>query len=239
MVGCPFSHRDWIIDAWFEATERALVAAGVESWSYAFVGDNADPTWTKIEQHRERTGVDVRLAREPNARDIDVRDWRQARYGYMVTIRNMLLDQVRDIGPDVFFSIDSDILVADSSIADLLEDLAGGADAAGSCTFLSKPKGPKPSHKTPSCARSRPNSALNTRPYFENAVYRVDVLMAFKAMSPAAYACDYRFHHHGEDIGWSQNCAERGLELVYDTRSVSKHVMSPDALHVVDLRCGY
>jgi hypothetical protein len=63
--------------------------------------------------------------------------------------------------------------------------------------------------------------------------------LAIKLMSPRAYNIDYRFHHQGEDIGWSVAATEKGLKLGWDGRICSKHVMAADQLQLVDPRCGY
>jgi hypothetical protein len=69
--------------------------------------------------------------------------------------------------------------------------------------------------------------------------FQVQIIMAIKMMGPDAYAIDYEPHAQGEDIGWSLACERAGLQLAWDGRVASKHVMDPRQLHRRDPRVGY
>jgi hypothetical protein len=69
--------------------------------------------------------------------------------------------------------------------------------------------------------------------------HKADVIMAVKLMSPAAYNVDYEVHRQGEDIGWSIAARKKGVKLGWDGRTVSKHLMTKDALDKIDKRVGF
>jgi hypothetical protein len=58
-------------------------------------------------------------------------------------------------------------------------------------------------------------------------------------MKPEAYNIDYKVADQGEDIGWSQNCKQARLKLLWDGSHASKHVMRRKDLENVDVRVGY
>ena len=229
-VGCPVQSREWILPSWFEHVENAI---GTHKPHYVFIGDpRSDPgSFAEIDRQCLRYGRDrdvVEVDEEPRE---DSRNWNQSRLSHMADLRNGLLKQVRKIGPDLFWSLDSDILVADETLNSALEAMEP-FDAIGTKCFMSD-------------AKSAPSYAMLLGPEKslrrENAVgvFKVDVIMASKLMSPKAYNVDYVAHRQGEDIGWSNAARAAGCSLGWDGRVCSKHVMRPDRLTVVDERCGF
>lgn len=214
--------------AWFDHVEAACAAIDVRP-TYAFVVSAGDETLPIL---RDRAPfVALTTVTEPPYVE---RQWhRRERIDHMVYLRNTLLQTVRRIGPDVFVSVDSDVLLHPMAIADMVEGL-GRFAAVGGSTFLT-PMG----DRFPSCGWVLGKDGLRRRPIEHRGVIPVGVIMAVKAMGPAAYAVDYRHSPQGEDIGWSLAAAQAGLKLGWDNRHSSKHVMSPEALARVDERCGF
>src|SRR5947199_9231853 len=70
-------------------------------------------------------------------------------------------------------------------------------------------------------------------------VFPIEVIMAIKLMSPAAYHVDYEHHGQGEDVGWSLACRPNRLKLGVDARTAYKHAMSPAMLDRADPRCAF
>lgn len=229
VVGCPVLYRQWILEDWFDHVEAACERAAVEP-IYAFVGDQIlDPSFDIIDRRAEQVVVDVESVTRPD----DHREWNQDRYRVMVDLRNRLLGLVRGVAPQVFLSLDSDILLHPDALKLLLEDLEAGVFAAvGSRCFMTQT-----GRSCPSWGRLGPHGQLQR--HDAEGYFPVQVVMAIKAMLPAAYLVDYELHAQGEDIGWSLACERVGLKLGWDGRVASKHVMAPDLLRLRDPRVGF
>lgn len=226
VVGCPVSHREWVLPHWFDAVEAACAVAGVEP-QFVFVGDRRDPSFAVIDERAPDAIVEEVVDDRPS----DLRRWRPERYRRMVVLRNLLLGRVRQLEPAYFLSLDSDILLHPGVLCLALEDLEA-YDVVGLRCYMTE-------HGTsaPSCGQISRQGTLQRRDTF--GVVQVGVVMAAKVMSPAAYGVDYRFDMEGEDIGWSKACAETGLRFGWEGRLVSKHVLHPAMLHRVDPRVGF
>lgn len=222
------AHRSWILGKWFDAVELSCARAGVEP-TYAFAVDQGDECLDVIARRAPAACV-VPVER---SKPTDIRRWNPQRYAYMVQIRNRLLDQVRELAPDAFLSLDSDILAHPDLVARLLDDLADGRYAAigGKCYMTAA------GVNFPSWGRlSRHGSLLR---YEAIGYFPCDVIMAIKLLGPEAYAVDYEVHLQGEDIGWSKACARRGLKLAWDGRIGSKHILQKHMLGRFDARVGW
>lgn len=234
VVGCPVRQRQWIIQDWFDHVELTSVELG---WAptYAFVGDRRDPTMGLIEQRcadQDRRLLFVHVDDDDVDRP-DERVWNQRRFQHMVDLRNTLLGVVRAYQPRYFLSIDSDILIGHHTLGALVESTARFA-AVGGATWMTPT-----TEMVPSCGWLRGSAGLIRQRIEHTGVIPVGVIMAIKLMTPPAYAVDYQLHAQGEDVGWSAACAKAGVKLGWDNRYPSKHVMSPDTLDKVDVRCGW
>lgn len=233
VIGCPVQHRAWILPAWADRIEKA--AAGVvDDIVFVLVGNKGnDPetyqVWKDWDRERSTVWVDV----EEPARD-GSRYWHGPRFAHMASLRNQLLDEVRRIKPDLFLSIDSDILLHPDHLASMIQNLHERSwDAIGGRCYLGS------GTIYPSWMRClRPDGESVTR-QDATGCFKVDVIMALKLMTPKAYYVDYRFHSKGEDIGWSIDARRAGCTLGWDGTVVSKHVMSPSLLDVFDPRSGF
>lgn len=218
-------HREWSLPMWFDHVELACGATP----RYVFIGDqdNDPETYAVI---KERAG-DFVWVQEPEARPLDIREWNPRRYTRMAEVRNKLLAAVREIGPDVFFSLDSDVLLHPDALRGMLGVLDEG-NAVGGKVFLSEYGRECPSWAT----LGREGSIRRSD---SSGTFPVDVIMAVKLMSPAAFAVDYRFDLQGEDIGWSKAARETGVKLMWYGGVTSKHLFTPAQLHEVDDRVGW
>lgn len=233
VVGCPVRQRSWIITHWFDHVEAAAAAADVTP-HYLFVGDpHEDPTIAVIANHCAYLGRAWGLGKTTEPGATDRREWDEGRFAHMVALRNQLLGAVRDFEPDYFLSLDSDILLHPEALTHLFESIERFGAVAGA-TFMT-PQGTY----CPNYGWLSGMTGLSRQEPTHVGVIPVGVIMALKLMSPAAYAVDYELHPQGEDIGWSAACARVGVKFGWDNRSVSKHVMSPESLQVVDVRAGW
>lgn len=224
--------------AWFAYLEAALPDCDVE---YVFVGDKSDPTRSVIIEEAIKVDRPVHFVDvvEP-VKEYKEHWWREDRALWrMVNLRNYLLSEVRELEPDLFLSLDSDILCHPQQITNLIETLEDDRDfaAVGGKVFLT------PGRDNPSwCRYSKERGIQRSNIDY---VTPVDVIMAIKLMTPEAYRVDYQFSSNGEDIGWSLACRKAGLTLGHDGRVTSKHVMARvdengvDLITKKDSRCGF
>jgi hypothetical protein len=233
VVGCPVRRREWIIDDWFDHVERSAVELGWRP-TYAIVGNRGDPTVAIVAGRCAIADRQLIFAHVDDDLDRpDKRAWNVARFGQMVKLRNTLLSLVRAEKPRYFLSLDSDILLGTQTLAGLVQ-ATGGYGAVGGATFMTPT-----SEMIPSCGWLKGMNGLIRRRIETKGVIPVDVIMAIKLMTPAAYAVDYTTHPQGEDIGWSRAASQAGVKLGWDNRWPSKHCMSPADLHKVDVRLGW
>lgn len=234
LVGCPVLHREWVLDAWFDHVEASASVAGL-SPSFIFVGDpERDPKTFAIINRRAPAAEIVAV---DDVRPVDRREWHDRRYRRMVELRNHLLDGVRRLAPPMFLSLDSDILLHPSALDDIVPLLkpTGEFDAVGGFCHLAEY-----GTKAPSYGFISRQGRLQRRTATEFVgPARVDVLLAIKLMSPAAYAVDYVRDLRGEDTGWAKNCKQAGLVLGWSGRVASKHLFTPARLDRVDPRIGW
>lgn len=231
VVGCPVRDRAWCLPSWFEHIETACKAAD-EKPHYLFVGDPSQDksSFKAIEQNANLFKRDFDILGLDEIYEPYKRVWNLDRFSHMVRLRNTLLHRVRELEPEHFWSVDSDILVADNTLTSAL-DARTAFDAVGSRCYMT-PKGTF----CPSYAML--NGGGLVRPDSKGC-HKVDVIMAVKLMSPEAYNVDYETHRQGEDIGWSIAARKTGVKLGWDGRTVSKHLMTHDALDQIDQRVGF
>lgn len=233
VVGCPVKDRAWIIPTWFEHMHAACTATGLDP-HVVFVGDpETDPyTFNAIVAEVVRHKLTVSYATVPGDGEPYTRDWTPERYDHMVLLRNVLLQHVRELNPALFWSLDSDILPAESALESAIS-LLGRFDAVGMRCFMT-------SGADLSCPSfGMINDGGLTRGDQPEGHFPCDVIMASKLMTRKAYMVDYVVHSQGEDVGWSIAARAAGCILGWDGRSGSKHVMSPSELSLVDARVGF
>lgn len=244
LVGCPVAKRDWVIAEYLEAACTALDHTGLD-YAFVFLGDVVrDATFPVAKEaiaNRNTSALFVQShddapAERPHA-------WKTTDYHRMADLRNQLLKAVREIEPEFFLSLDSDILLAPQTVVQLLET-SEKFDAVGGKCYMSPPLRPKEnrinlsvSARNPSYGKLKPNGNFHRSD--ASGVFQVDILMAIKLMSPRAYNIDYAYDHRGEDLGWSRKCREAGVTLGWDGRTANKHVWSPQRLGEVDERVGW
>ncbi len=244
-VGCPIRRRAWIFEEWVEHVRIAFDLAGLTPIWVFNVGVDAngsdDGTQRMVtDLYRTEPGMWSESC-EPYLGDGRTQ-WNEPRYHQMVEYRNQLLHLVRAVKPDYFLSLDSDILFHPSALVCLLETIQHvhqyqgydkTYDAVGGKCFLSEAS----THITTYGSLGRNGGGIHRMDSV--GVFPVELIMAIKLMSPAAYAISYAYNLFGEDIGWSLNCNKAGLHLGWDGRVTSKHIMQEANLNKVDSRVGW
>ncbi|MGH2868993.1 MAG: glycosyltransferase family 2 protein [Solirubrobacteraceae bacterium] len=233
VIGCPVRSREWIMRRWFFHTSMAAEFAGVDV-EYVFVVAADDPSREVIAASAPGP---YRFVDSQEVTAPDLRGWNPTRFRHMTILRNWLLNAVRETDPDYFLSLDSDILLHEDALHNLIDTAGSGYDAVGGKCWMTDLKD--------ACSYLMLiNSHGFVRPDVHN-VIPVDVIMAIKLMSRKAYAIDYIFDSDGEDVGWSREATRVGLKLGFDGRVCSKHVMrefdvdGTSRLNAIDPRCGY
>lgn len=233
LIGAPVCRREWIIDAWFTHVFQAVEQLHPQPQiAFLFVGGEKDPTFLQIHNICQEARVTAYVEYIDEPKNDDVRFWGEYRFHRMVELRNTLLKRVREIAPDYFLSLDTDVLLHPSALRNMFET-AQTYDVVGGRCYMT----PRDDDRlAPSVIMFGP--IVNTRPDIEGVV-PVDVVMAIKLMKPRAYAVDYKWDFQGEDLGIARNWKEAGVSVAYDGRVVSKHVMKPELLEKFDGRCGF
>lgn len=220
VIGGPIANRGWIIERWYQYVEIACDNAGVKP-VYLHVVPAGDPTMPML-----APDAIVWTTDEPVRPD--KRIWNHDRYRHMVDLRNQGLAIVRELEPRWFLSLDSDILLHPDSLRLLIDALENPAlprsrfDAVGGRCYMTG------TAQFPSYGMLVSRTGGIRRKDVPDGLFPVDVIMAIKLMSPKAYAVDYQFHPHGEDIGWSNAARAVGCRLGWDGRTLSTHIPKDD-----------
>jgi len=235
LIGCPIRSREWAVEAYFKYAVPAAQRA-TDNFEFTFVvpeGDTA--TIEEIEKATLHHEVKTSLVYTNEPSREDKRTWNTDRYQELVTVRNRFLTQARELEPDYLLSLDSDIQIHPEQIKGMIESISeNGWDAIGGKTFLSMT-----GKQHPTYGQIKKGHTGAFRRSDSEGVFKVDIIMAIKMMTSAAYNIDYVANRYGEDIGWSIAAREQGLTLGWDGRFTSKHVMKPKDVDVFDLRCGW
>lgn len=238
VVGCPVRDRAWAFREWTECVRVAFDVVGLEPiWAFHIGVDmngEDDGTAAMARGLVEREGGLYTISQEveiPRER----KPWTAEHYQNIVTYRNDLLGLVRQIQPNYFLSVDSDILLHPAALCLLMDSISvcghRAFDAVAGKVYLGH------SSDIVSYAFHHPNGGLRRQD--QDGVFEVEIIMALKLMNQRAYNVDYSYSKFGEDIGWSDNCRAEGLKLGFDGRIPSKHLMTPDKIFKTDPRVGW
>lgn len=239
LIGCPVYNRDWILPLWFDRIKNQDIPLSELGFVFVVSSHDKDTLNALFRFQAENPGLahfDVvyedGVTHEKHREDTEAmyhRTWSQeTSLRRMVLLRNTLLGAVRDIQPELFFSLDSDILLEDpatiSKLAQIVRD--NPRSAVSPLAYMSHTR-LHPSfmiHKP--LIQSDKKVFVRLRDWPRDSIFEVDVIMAAKMMSPDAYNTPYAYHKQGEDIGWSMACTERDITLYLDSRTYSCHLLS-------------
>lgn len=231
LVGCPISaDREWAIERYDQHIQKAAETANVDIEYLFLTYKNADHEWLR----KALPKAQIELTElEPAPGD---HRWSQKRYEHMAALRNEMLGHVRERDPNLFFSLDSDVMLHSDAIKSALNVFQEHPEAwaVGTKCFLSR----RSTRYTNAGYWVRGKTTQWHR-HLSNRVVRADILIASSLMGRQAYHTDYAFHRQGEDLGWAVNIKLKKGILYFDPRVVSKHVMAPELIDVVDERVGW
>lgn len=231
LIGCPIYKRDWILHHWIKCILSQSVSVKDIGFLFEVSPDDEKTitileTFKKLEKNIPYFEIVVREDISHFEHIENGRNWTISKYENMVSLRNHLLNKVREINPEYYFSLDSDILLENTGTIELLiAHIKSGADAVSPLMFMTPIGTMYP-------------SVMNWREDIENKAYRKiaypigeyfksDVIMAAKMMSKKVYSSvDYHIHEQGEDVGWSYQCKVQGHKLYSASYIYAPHIMS-------------
>ena len=231
LIGCPIYKRNWILHHWI----RCLLNQSVDLSNIGFVfevsPDDNDTVvildaFKKFEKRIPYFNIKVRKD-IPHFQHIENgRQWTLSKYQNMVSLRNSLLQTVREVEPDYYLSLDSDILLIDPNTIELLiAHINGGADGVSPLMFMTPVGDMYPS--VMSWIGDGSDKAFRHQRYPIGTYFQSDVIMAAKMMSKSLYqTVDYRIHEQGEDVGWSYDAYLAGCKLFSASYIYAPHIMS-------------
>jgi hypothetical protein len=237
-IACPVYKRDWILPAWFHFIENQSYSLDKIGFLFELGTDDQKTyevllAWKRMHPEVKIFDLEVRDDLTHSSHEEGTRRWTHDKYHNMISMRNSLLDKVKEIKPDAHLSLDSDILLTNpNTIELLLSHIHSGADAVNPLMFMTPFD-----TRFPSVMSWIPNSgyekAQRLEQYPLGRYFKSDVIMAAKMMSSDVYMNSrYEFHPQGEDLGWSKSCAEKGYELFCASYIYSPHIMGKS--HMVD-----
>lgn len=240
-VGAPVADRAEILPRWFEC----LRAQTIQPDDYIFIhsGDR-DETYRILVENGARVTRTALPYYSRNERNLDPADPHRARH--LARLRNQGRREFLLTDADVFFSLDTDILLEDPTVIErLLALLEDGWDTASPLLYL-HPLGERSEcynagwWKTRDPAghgnfdfgraweRATKNQVLSYR-----SPLKIDIPMAAVMMKRHALAmCRYQAHELGEDMGFAQQLEKHGMRCAWATDILVRHVMDPKALEV-------
>lgn len=231
VIGCPIYKRMWILPDWI----RCLILQSVSMKDIGFIFEvSPDDTetiasleaWRKYDKRIPHFSIKVREDIPHFEHENNGRQWTISKYVNMVSLRNSILDSVREIEPDYYFSLDSDILLVNPNTIELLiAHIKSGADAVNPLMFMTPFGTMYPSVMT--WREDIPDKAYRKEEYDLGNYFKADVIMAAKMMSKKVYQnVSYDVHEQGEDVGWSLNCKKNNFNLYCASYIYAPHIMS-------------
>lgn len=231
IIGCPIFKRDWILPAWLYFIQRQSIPLNDIGFVFELGMDdeatlNILAAWKS--QHPEVKVFDLEIRNDLAhfSHDEGTRQWSYSKYENMISMRNSLLSKVREIKPDAYFSLDSDILLTNpNTIELLLAHTNNDADAVNTLMFMT-PVGTEFPSVMSWVSDEKSMKAHRDNQYPFGTYFKSDIIMAAKMMSKKVYNnVNYQFHMQGEDLGWSAQCAEKGYNLYCASYIYTPHIM--------------
>lgn len=232
IIGCPIYDRAWILPFWLNKIEKQTISLADIGFVFEAVSDDTetlDLLFSFHENHSEIPCFDINFNSEqrhishPQSGE---RRWFKERYLDMAIMRNNILEKVRGYSPEFYFSLDSDILLAESNTIEKLISRTQnlGVDAVSPLCFMT-PTGIQFPNTMYWVDRPGGN-ALRQDSYNFGEFLNVDIIMAAVLMTKPVYEnVNYRWHAQGEDLGWSSECFRFGANLWLDSSVYTPHIM--------------
>lgn len=235
IIGCPIYKRDWIFPYWISCIENQQIDLSQVGFVFEASSDDKE-TLSLLNKYKNSKPnisifeIEIREEVPHFEHGENSRIWSMSKYANMVLLRNKLLEKVRHIDPDYFFSLDSDVLLTNpNTVNHLISHIQDGADAVSPVMFMTPNDTLYPSVMT--WSDNPGNQAYRKETYPIGSYFKSDIIMAAKMMSRATYKnVNYEMHVQGEDLGWSANAARLKLNLFCASYVYTPHIMGKQML---------
>lgn len=231
IIGCPTYKRSWILPHWIKCLIQQSFPIDNIGFVFEVSPDDTEAieglnAWKKYDKRIPYFNIKVREDIHHFEHQNNGRQWTISKYLNMVSLRNSLLETVREMSPDYYLSLDSDILLTNPNTIELLmAHCKSGADAVNPLMFMTPFGTMYPS--VMNWRTDAPGKAFRKEKYPLGTYFQSDVIMAAKMMSKPVYEnIDYTIHQQGEDVGWSWSCKEAGYNLFCASYIYAPHIMS-------------
>lgn len=231
LIGSPMYKRTWILPHWIKCIINQSLPIKDIGFVFEVSPDDKETiealeTWRKFDRRIPYFNIKVRSDIPHFQHENFGRQWSISKYMNMVSLRNSLLTTVKEVQPDYYFSLDSDILITNPNTLELLiAHILSGADAVNPLMFMTPVGTMYPS--VMNWRSDAPDKAYRKEQYPLGTYFESDVIMAAKMMSKNVYnTVEYTVHEQGEDVGWSLNCKNKGFRLHCASHIYAPHIMS-------------
>lgn len=231
LIGCPIYKRDWIFPLWARAIEMQSIS--LSDIGFIFEASPNDEqtvsmmkTWRDMHPEIPLFEINIREDLPHFEHDENSRQWTMSKYHNMINLRNSLLKRVREIQPDYYLSLDSDIIIKNPATLELMMGhIKDGVPALNTLMFMTPFDTQFPSVMT--WKNDEENRAYRESSYPVGQLFKSDIIMAAKMMSKEVYNnVNYQFHIQGEDLGWCLDAKEKGYDLFCASYIYTPHIMS-------------
>lgn len=234
-IGCPIYKRDWIFPYWISCIENQNIDFSRTAFVFEVSQNDSKTIEMLIKYRNARPDIpefilDIKEDVPHFDHEEGTRTWSISKYQNMVNLRNSLLSTVRELNPNYFFSLDSDILLTNpNTIQLLIAHLNSGADAVSPLMFMTPIDTMYPS--VMNWINEPGGQAFRKESYPFGEYFQSDVIMAAKMMSKDVYTnVNYSLHSQGEDLGWCGNAAKLGYRLYSASYIYAAHIMHKQML---------
>ena len=232
IIACPIYKRNWILPHWIRCILKQSVHMSNIGFIFEVSPDDPETTqalkaWKAIDKNIPYFQIIERPDIPHFEHQNNGRQWTLSKYQNMINMRNSILSKVREVEPDYYFSLDSDILIENSNTLELLvAHIKDGADAVAPLMYMTPVGKDFPSVMT--WKDEIGEKAYRKKDYPIGTYFKSDIIMAAKMMSKKVYMnVNYEFHQQGEDLGWSKNAGLQGFNLYSASYIYAPHIMSP------------
>jgi len=230
VIGCPIYKRDWIFPYWISCIENQNIDFSKIGFVFEASPNDEETIEMLIRYRNARPDIpefiiDIKPDVPHFIHEEGTRTWSMSKYENMVNLRNAMLNKVRELNPNYFFSLDSDILLTNpNTIQLLISHIQSGADAVSPLMFMTPMDKMYPSVMNWENEPGKRGYRKVSYPLGE--YFKSDIIMAAKMMSKDIYSnVNYSLHAQGEDLGWSGNAAKLGYNLYSASYIYAPHIM--------------
>lgn len=234
IISCPIYERAWILKTWFSAIEKQTFPLEDIGFVFVVVKRDEETVNCLYEWHSEHPEVSVfdviyDTDQIHRSHPEGTRQWNYAKYATMVSLRNLILQQVRAHEPDRLFSLDSDVILESPTTIEELFTITETHDAVAPLMYMTPEGTAFPDVMT---WQNDPGSkAFRNIPYPIGELFQADVIMAAKMMSKNVYMnVNYSFHRQGEDLGFCCNGTQQGFSFYNASYIYVAHIMNQKML---------